>query len=61
MSEKTPNPVPKTWEETADALKGQVKVAQAVQLLISQTGVSGTVVLPGTPLTDGDGNPIVDD
>ena len=33
---------------------------QEVQLLISQTGVSGTVVLPGTPLTDGDGNPIVE-
>lgn len=52
--------LPKTWEETAAALKENVKVAQAVQLIISQTGVSGTVVLPGTPLKDEDGNPIVD-
>lgn len=53
--------LPKTWEDAAAVLKDQAKVVQAVQLLISQVGVAGTVVQPGPPLVDADGKPLVDD
>lgn len=46
---------PSTWEKTANALNEQVKVAKAVDLIISQTGVAATVALPGEPLTDSEG------
>lgn len=52
--------IPKTWEDVADALKTHTKVVSAVQMLISQAGVSQTVVQPGEPLTGPDGKPLVE-
>ena len=53
--------LPKIYETLAKVFKELVKVAQATQLLISQVGVSGMVVQPGTPLVDPDtGKPITE-
>jgi hypothetical protein len=52
--------LPKTWEEVGERLSNQVKVAKAVQLLISQTGISGAVSQPGTPLMDPEGKPLTE-
>ena len=51
--------IPSTYEETADVLKGQTKIVQALEMIIKQSGVAATVVLPGNPLTDEAGKPLV--
>ena len=50
--------LPSAWEELAGVLADETKVAKAVQLIISQTGVAATVALPGEPLKDAQGNPL---
>ena len=51
--------LPGAWEELAGTLADETKVAKAVQLIISQTGVAATVALPGEPLKDDAGKPLV--
>ena len=51
---------PKSWEDLGKALAEVVKLAKAVQEVISQSGVAATVAIPGTPLTDAEGKKLVD-
>jgi hypothetical protein len=51
---------PKAWEDLHKGLSEEVKLAKAVQEVITQTGVAATVVLPGTPLTTPDGKPLAE-
>jgi len=50
---------PKGWEDLHKSLSETVKLAKAVQEVISQTGVAAAVTLPGTPLADAEGKPLV--
>ncbi len=50
---------PKSWEDLGKALAEVVKLAKAVQEVISQSGVAATVAIPGTPLADAEGKPLV--
>jgi len=50
---------PKSWEDLGKALAEVAKLAKAVQEVISQTGVAATVAIPGTPLADAEGKPLV--
>lgn len=50
--------LPKHWEDLGKALGEQRKLAQAVQEIISQTGVAATVAAPGEPLRDAEGKPL---
>ena len=51
--------LPKAWEDFQKTVKEAVDTAKAAHHILAQTGVAATVVLPGTPLADGDGKPLV--
>lgn len=51
--------IPSTYEETGTVLQDQRKIVLALEMIIKQSGVAATVVLPGTPLTDESGKPLV--
>lgn len=51
---------PKSWEDLGKALAEVVKLAKAVQEVISQSGVAATVALPGVPLVTPEGKPLTE-
>lgn len=52
--------LPKAYEDFQKSLKDCVDTAKAAHTILAQSGVAATVVLPGEPLKDQDGKPIVD-
>ena len=51
--------MPRFWEDFSKTIKETVKTCESMQRIISQSGVQATVMLPGEPLMDADGNPLV--
>ena len=51
---------PKAWEDVGKDIKESVKTIESMQRIMSQLGISETVVQPGEPLKGEDGKPLVD-